>query len=239
MSRDARNVLLLGFLAVVLLVVGFYFLLLGPLLSRLNEADQQRDTQEAQLAQVQQEVAELEEVRRNSPEIERQLLELSKRIPTQPEIPTLVVQMEEIARSSNVSQLSIEPGTPGPPPGGGDFSVVPVTLRFRGTYDEMQNFLLQTRNLVRLVTVTNLSYCRLGPTGDLEPLDPDHACEIEIEEAEEGVAGEGTVVDPTIEADLLVEIEAEVYYQPTDVPDGTAPVAPAAPETTTAAPEAE
>ena len=232
MSRDARNVLLLGFLAVVLLTVGFYFLLLGPLLSRLNEAAQQRDTQEAQLAQVQQEVAELEEVRRNSPEIERQLLELSKRIPTQPEIPTLVVQMEEIARSSNVSQLSATPGTPGPPPGGGDFSVVPITLRFRGTYDEMQNFLLQTRNLVRLVTVTNLSYCRLP-----EPLDPEHGCE--IEEAEEGVAGEGTVVDPTIEADLLVEIEAEVYYQPTDVPDGTAPVAPAAPEATTAAPEAE
>jgi type IV pilus assembly protein PilO len=232
MSRDARNVLLLGILAAVLLVVGFYFLLLGPLLSRLNEADQQRDTQEAQLAQVQQEVAELEEVRRNSPEIERQLLELSKRIPTQPEIPTLVVQMEEIARSSNVSQLSITPGTPGPPPGGGDFSVVPVTLTFRGTYDEMQDFLLQTRNLVRLVTVTNLSYCRLP-----QPLDTEHSCP--VEEAEEGAVGEGTVVDPTIEADLLVEIEAEIYYQPTDVPDGTAPVAPAAPETTTAAPEAE
>ena len=231
MSRDARNVLLLGFLAVVLLVVGFYFLLLGPLLSRLNEADQQRDTQEAQLAQVQQEVAELEEVRRNSPEIERQLLELSKRIPTQPEIPTLVVQMEEIARSSNVSQLSIEPGTPGPPPGGGDFSVVPVTLTFRGTYDDMQNFLLQTRNLVRLVTVTNLSYCRT------ELLGTEAACPVEA--GEEGAVGEGTVVDPTIEAALLVEIQAEVYYQPTDVPDGTAPVAPAVPETTTAAPEAE
>lgn len=238
MRRDARNVLILGFLAVILLVVGFYFLLLGPLLSRLNEADQQREAQEAQLAQVQQEVAELEEVRRNSPEIERQLLELSKRIPTQPEIPTLVVQMEEIARSANVTQLSITPGTPSPAPGGGDFSVVPVTLRFRGTYDEMQDFLLQTRNLVRLVTVTNLSYCRLP-----EPLDDEHSCP--IEEAEEGVGGEGTVVDPTIEADLLVEIEAEVYYQPTDVPDGTAPMAPGVPETTTApetttvAPEAE
>ena len=232
MSRDARNVLLLGILAAVLLVVGFYFLLLGPLLSRLNEADQQRDTQEAQLAQVQQEVAELEEVRRISPEIERQLLELSKRIPTQPEIPTFVVQVEEIARISNVTQLSIDPGAPGPPPGGGDFSVVPVTLRFRGTYDEMQNFLLQTRDLVRLVTVTNLSYCRLP-----QPLDTEHSCP--VEEAEEGAVGEGTVVDPTIEAALLVEMEAEVYFQPTDVPDGTAPVAPAAPETTTAAPEAE
>ena len=184
------------------------------------------------MAQVQQEVADLEEVRRNSPEIQRQLLELSKRIPTQPEIPTLVVQIEEIARSSNVAQLSIEPGTPTPRPDGGDFSVVPVTLRFSGTYDEMQDFLLRTRNLSRLMTVTNLSYCRLP-----EPLDPEHACP--IEQVEEEVAGEGTVVDPTIEAALLVQIDAEVYYQPTDVPEGTAPVAPASPETTTAAPAAE
>ncbi len=232
MTRDARNVLILGFLAVVLIVVGFYFLLLGPLLSRLNEADQQRESQEAQLAQVQQEVAELEEVRRNSPEIQRQLLELSKRIPTQPEIPTLVVQIEEIARSSDVTQLSIEPGTPATSPGGGDFSVVPVTLRFRGTYDEMQEFLLQTRNLSRLMTVKNLSYCRLP-----EPLDTEHSCP--IEEGEEGGAGEDTVVDPTIESALLVGIEADVYYQPTGVPDGTAPVAPDPPETTNAAPEAE
>lgn len=215
--------LVAGILAILLLVVGFYFLLLGPLLSRLNEADQQREAQEAQLAQVQQEVAELEEVRRNSPEIERQLLELSKRIPTQPEIPTLVVQIEEIANSSNVTQLSIEPGTPAPPPGGGDYSVVPVTLRFLGTYDEMQGFLLQTRNLARLMTVTDVSYCRVPV------LDSEHSCPIE----EADVAGEETVVDPTIEAPLLVEIEAEVYYQPTDVPEGTAPVAPEVPTETT------
>ena len=220
MNRADRTVLLVGILVIVLVVVGFYLLLLAPLLSRLDEADQQRETQEAQLAQVQQEVAELEEVRRNSPEIERQLLELSKRIPTQPEIPTLIVQVEEIAQGSDVTQLSIEPGTPAPPPGGGDYTVVPVTLRFLGTYDEMQDFLLQTRNLARLMTVTNVSYCRIPV------LDSEHSCP--IEEAE--VEGEGTVLDPTIEAPLLVEIEAEVYYQPTGVPEGTAPLAP---ETTT------
>jgi len=223
-SRNDRNRIILGALAIVLLVVGFYFLLLSPLLGRLDEAAQRREANEARLAQLQQEVAELEEVRRNSPEIERQLLELSKRIPAQPEIPTLVVQVEEIARSSRVTQLSIEPGTPGPAPGGGDFSVVPVTMRFEGTYDEMQSFLLRTRNLARLMTVTDVSYCRVPV------LDPEHACPVEA--GGEG-AEETTMMDPSIEAQLLVQIDAEVYFQPTEVSAGEAPTAPTPPETTT------
>src|SRR5215204_7459574 len=154
MSRNDRNMLILGALGLVLIVIAFYFLLLGPLLGRLDEQAQAREDKQIQLAQLQQEVNELEEVRRNSPEIERQLLELNKRIPTQPEIPTLVVQIEEIAKAAGVTQLAIEPGTPGPPPGGGDYQAVPVTMTFNGTYDEMQDFLLRTRNLARLVTVT-------------------------------------------------------------------------------------
>ena len=218
MSRNDRNLLILGALAIVLIVIGFYFLLLGPLLGRLDEQAQARDDRQAQLAQVQQEVNELEEVRRNSPEIERQLLELSKRIPTQPEIPTLVVQVEEIANASDVTQLSIDPETPAPPPGGGDYSVVPVTMTFRATYDQMQDFLLRTRNLARLMTVTDISYCRVPL------LDSEHSCQ--VEDIDTGV--ETTTLNQTVEALLSVEIKAEVYFQPTGVPSGEAPIAPGA-----------
>ena len=202
MSRSDRNLLILGSLALVVLAVGFCFLLLGPLLSRLGEADHQREQREAQLAQLQQEVADLEEVRRNSPEIERQLLELSKRIPTQPEIPTLTVQIEEIARESGVTQISLVPGTPAPPPGGGDYSVQPITMSFEGTYQELQKFLRLTRNLARLMTVNDITY---------------------------EVFEEGTTAQPEIEKMLRVKIEAEVYFQPTGVPSGVAPTAPPPP----------
>jgi type IV pilus assembly protein PilO len=209
LSRNDRNLIILGSLAIVFLIVVFYFLLLGPLLGRLEAADQEREDREAQLAQLEQEVAELEEVRRNSPEIERQLLELSKRIPTQPEIPTLSVQIEEIARESGVTQISLIPGTPAPPPGGGDYTVQPITMSFEGTYEELQEFLALTDDLARLVTVNGITY-------------------EEVEDLEEG-----TTTQPEIEQMLLVEIEAEVYFQPTEVRSGDSPTAPTAPETTT------
>jgi type IV pilus assembly protein PilO len=224
-SRD-RNVLLLGLLVIALVVVGYYFLILSPLLNNLDERAQERDDKEAQLANLQQEVAQLEAIRREAPEIQRQLLELSKRIPEQPEIPTLVVQLEEIADASGVTQLRIVPGTPEAPAGGGDFSVVPITMSFDGTYEEMQDFLLRTRNLSRLVSVRSVTFCRPERVAD------DVLEEVEVQCPEE-VATEEIATIVGIEEVLDVEIEAEVYAQPSGVPAGTPPTAPTPPETTT------
>jgi type IV pilus assembly protein PilO len=227
-SSSDRNILILGLLILVLIIVGYYFLFLGPLLGNLDARAQERSAKESQLASLQQEVAQLEAIRRNAPETERQLLELSKRVPSQPEIPTLVLQIEEVADASGVTQLSIEPGAPEPPPGGGDFSVVPITMSFEGTYEQLQDFLLRTRNLARLVTVKTVTYCRVVPLGVGE-----ETCSIDVP-----VTGETTAL-PEIEQALQVEIEAEVYFQPSiepsNVPAGTPPVAPAPPEETTVA----
>ena len=231
MSRNDRNILILGILGIVIIVVGYYFLLLSPLLQRLDEQAQARDDKQAQLEQVQLEVNELEAVRRNSPEIQSQLLELSKRVPTQPQIPTLVVQVEEIADASGVTQLSVDPEPPTAPAGGGDYQAVPVTMTFDGTYDQMQDFLLRTRNLTRLVTVTELRYCRNPTIGE------EASCEIEGEAS--GATDETTTLNPAVETRLSVEVQADVYFQPEGVPSGAETTAPTPQETTTPSPPAE
>ena len=204
---SGRNALILGLVAIGLLVALLWVLLIGPLLGRLDARAEEREEKEAQLADLQQEIEGLEAVRQNAPDIERQLLEYSKRIPTQPQIETLTVQIEEVATASGVTQTSIVPGTPGPPPGGGDYSVYPITMSFEGTYEELQQFTLGVRNLVRLVTINDITY----------------------EEAPEG-----TTPAPGVERLLRVTIEAEVYFQPSvapsDVPSGEAPTAPVAPD---------
>lgn len=212
MESGQRNLLVLGAVGLVVLAVGFYLLLLGPLLENLDQQAEAREERQARLQGLEEDVARLEEVRRNSPELQRQLLELNKRIPDQPEFDTLVVQVEDIAEAAEVTQTRVERGDPVPPEGGGDFTVQPITMSFEGTYEELEDFLTRADALVRLITVNVINF--------------------EISE-------EGTTAAPDIEQNLLVEIEAEVYYQPAGVPDGTAPVAPEAPETTTATPEAE
>jgi type IV pilus assembly protein PilO len=225
-----RNLIILGALGIVLLIVIYYFLLLSPLLQRLDEQAQARDSKQAQLEQVQQQVNQLEEIRRESPDIERQLLELSKRIPAQPQVPTFVVQVQEIADASGVTQLTVDPDASTSPEGGGDYRVVPVTMQFTATYDEMQDFLLRTRNLARLVTVTNITYCR--SEADTAATAGDTETSISCPSLPTGDEGEVTTLNPSVETLLDVEIKADVYYQPTDATSGEVPPT-VVPETTT------
>ncbi|MBA2442627.1 MAG: type 4a pilus biogenesis protein PilO [Rubrobacter sp.] len=207
MSASDRNTLIIGVGAILLAVLGFYFLLLAPLRAEIADREEERDAREQQLQQLEAEVAELEEVQRQAPELERQLLELSRRVPEQEEIPTLILQVEEIAASSGVTQLLIQSGevaepTEEVPEGeGGDYTAIPVTMSFEGTYVELQEFLLRLRNLTRLVTVNEVTYEEVEEVADDE---------------EEGVE---------IDEDLLqVELVTEVYAQP---PGGLDPAPPA------------
>ena len=215
MGRNDRNILILGILILILLAVGYYFLLFSPLRQEYLDASERRAQKEQQKAQLEQKVAQLENVRRNAPDIERQILEISKRIPEQDEIPTLVVQIEEIANGADVTQFSIEPGAPEAPPGGGDFSRIPITMTFTGTYLEMQDFVLRLRNLARLVTVNEVSYCRPDPVSDAD-------CPFDIEGLNEGGGGGRTTpANREIEEEVRVQILAEVYVQPAAGGEGT------------------
>ncbi|MDQ3285546.1 MAG: type 4a pilus biogenesis protein PilO [Actinomycetota bacterium] len=191
MDRNDRNILILGVLILVALAIAYYFLLFSPLRQDYLAKYDERTRRESQKQQLEQTAAQLENIRRNADDIERQILELSKRIPEQAEIPTLVVQTEEVARAADVTQLRIEPGDPQAPPGGDDFSRIPITMSFEGTYEQLQDFLLRVRNLARLVTINAVNY----------------------EPAEERAGGE-TTVSRNVEDLLMVELEAEVYVQP-------------------------
>jgi type IV pilus assembly protein PilO len=203
-DRNDRNILILGVLALILLAVAYYFLLFSPLRQEYLARYDERTQKEAREQQLEQTVADLENVRRNAPDIERQILEYGKRVPEQDEIPTLVVQIQEVADEANVTQLSIRPGSPEAPPGGGDFSRIPITMSFEGTYEEMQDFLLRVRNLARLVTINDVTYCRPPPRG------PEANCPIQ----KAGQTGGETTASGGGGNKLTVEVAAETYVQP-------------------------
>lgn len=202
LNLNDRTLLLLSVLAVVVVALIAYFLVVGPLLNRVGDRAEERDAKQAQLDQVSAQVRDLERVQQNAGNLGQRLLELNKRVPEEPEIPTLLVQMQEIATLSNVTQIRIEPGTPGPPPAGGTYSIVPLTMSFQGTYEDLRDFLLRSNDLARLVTVNGVSY---------EPVDP--------------AVGEEDLSEVGVEQVLNVEIEAEVYFQPQGTTsDGSTPL---------------
>lgn len=199
MDRESRLILLLGVLALVVVALLYYFLLLSPLRASYTQAREERAALEQQRDGVNQQVAQLEAIRADAPNIQRRILEYSKRLPESDEIDTLVVQVEEVSRLAGVTQLTITPESPEASPNGGDFSRIPVTMSFEGNFNDMQDFLFRLKNLSRLVTVNEVSY------EELEAL------------AEEGATtggADGAAAEATGENLLSVTITAETYVQP-------------------------
>jgi Tfp pilus assembly protein PilO len=219
-DRNDRNILILGILILVVLAIAYYFLLFSPLRQEYLDRFAQRSQKEQQKQQLEQTAAQLENIRRNADDIERQILELSKRIPEQAEIPTLLVQIEEVAEAADVTQFSIEPGAPEAPPGGGDFSRIPITMTFLGRYEQMQDFLLRVRNLARLVTVNEVTYGRSPETIS------GASCPAQIQQEGGETTGEGTTrTNEEVESLLEVQVVAEIYVQPA-AGEGTTTAAP-------------
>lgn len=204
MGSNERNTLILVGLILVVLIVGYYFLVFSPQRQEIAERREERSTKETQLQQLQQEVADLEDLQARAPEIERQLLQLSELIPENPEVPTLVVQLQEIAAAANVTQVSIQPEDPQPPAGGGDYTVIPVTMSFEGTYGELQNFLLRLQNLARLVTVSGLTY-------------------EEAEQQEGTTTGGGESPEDLLQIEVTSEVYAKASGSAAAAPDSPSP----------------
>ena len=71
MDRNDRTILILGVLILVLLAIAYYFLLFSPLRQQYLDRYDERALKEAKEAQLERTITELENVRRDAPDVER------------------------------------------------------------------------------------------------------------------------------------------------------------------------
>lgn len=169
-----RQRLLLIAIAALLVLLAFNYLVYQPRQARYR-------TLTAELVQRQQErdrlraiVGRTEALEREYSELQAVVAILDAKLPTEKEIPSLLVQLEELVTSMKVDLSVIGPGalqpaqaqTPGgaqagaQPAGASGYGVVPVRLRVTATYPELVELLGALQNFPRLMAVKTIS---VGP----------------------------------------------------------------------------
>jgi hypothetical protein len=156
---------------VVLLVLG-WFLLVSP--QRQTAASIARATQaaEAQIVEAQREAQpQTTPAAPKQPEIKTAALyELAKAMPTDTDMPDVLLELDQVARAAGVSVESITPGAQFASNG---FTVQPINLSFSGDFYSLTDLLYRLRSLVtvrhgeldaygRLFSVDSVG---LSPTG--------------------------------------------------------------------------
>jgi Pilus assembly protein, PilO len=142
-AKLARNKVTIAAAAAVLLVsVLAYLVVVGPKRSRASELQKDISTTRVELAQ-----ARIDQARtKNTPAAPvGDLKRLTKAMPSQTDMPGVVLELARVAHETGISFDSI---TPAEPVAGSGFQKVPVSLVFQGNFFELSDFLFRLRNLV-------------------------------------------------------------------------------------------
>lgn len=169
-----RATLLLVALAAVAVVVLAFLFLIKPKMDEASELRTEAQDVRDQQSQIRSQIAALEEVRADSPDLEAELAAASAVVPEDPALPAALRQLQVAADDSGVTLISVSPGAPA---SAGvedlpELSSIPVSLSLEGGYFQVVDFLRRLEDpritsrgiLVQDVTVAPEAYPTLAVT---------------------------------------------------------------------------
>lgn len=157
-----RNVLIFV-LALVGVTVAYFFLAFNPQSNRISDTALQADEAEQRVRQLELDVARLEELQRQAPQLRERAARVDTAIPNDPQLAAFILQVQEASNASGIDWLSVSPSPPaaGQQPG---VLEVNVAINVTGGYFQVQDFLVRMESLPRAVTIGSVNL-GAGPRG--------------------------------------------------------------------------
>lgn len=209
LSAQVQLYIAIALIAVVTLAVVFLGIL--PYFQKAATVRSEITSEQSNLSAAQALLARRQSAKAQSAANEVELLRIANQVPDSPQLPSVIIELQDVANSSGVSFESITPGEPASPVPATDgvvanYTVVPVGLLIRGDWAEVIDYLRRIDDLERGVRVTEISALYVP-----------------------AVVEEGS---PAVPAYVEASISLEVYVMASAVPLNV----PAAPATTTTTP---
>ena len=162
MTRKMR--MLLSAVALIAIVAVAWMFLISPLRANIADANASIADETTKLSSAQAKLAAAETTKAEGQKNQARLLELAKMVPQSSQVPSLLVQIQDLADQSGIDFLSMSPGEPSDSSG---FQIIPLQLQFTGSYFDLSDFAYRVEQLVagpgRLLTVKSIQLA-LGGT---------------------------------------------------------------------------
>lgn len=153
-----RQQLIAGCAALCLAILAAsWFLIAKPRSKAVADLKAQAAQQESTNSSTRTQVAVLQDVARRLPDAQRQAAALSDRVPTQPELVSLIRQLADAAKHSGIDLTGITPTKPTALPVAPGLSSIGLTLAVKGDYASLEEFQTQLEDLQRSFLVTGLT----------------------------------------------------------------------------------
>jgi len=141
-------------IAVLILMVGAFFMLAWrPQTQKLADLESQWQEQSRRIETARTTISMLDEKRRSAAKTEAELVSIKSKMPTEAELPVLIVEMQNIANDAGVNLLSIRPGGL---TSQDEFSEMQVGVSAEGSYVAIIDYLRRIEKANRALKVNSV-----------------------------------------------------------------------------------
>jgi Tfp pilus assembly protein PilO len=144
---------ILGSIAIVLVMAVMFFLLVGPRRGQLAEVKEQVKAAESETVVLETELARLESLQKQAPQLQAALDEISDLVPEENRVSNFVFQVQQEANRAGLDFISITPQLPKSPPEGAPLAEVKIDIGAKGSFFTIQDFIRRLTELDRAVRI--------------------------------------------------------------------------------------
>lgn len=162
--RDQLLLTAVGLIVVLVAVVGFLIVpQVGALRSLDTQIDEARNEVEVQQALLRQREA----MKDDAAETDAKSLKLGALVPDRPDLPSLIIELQDIAFASGVKLTAITPAAP-TDSASGTYTVIPLDMTVEGSWTDVVDFLQRLPKLTRGVRTVEFA-ANVIESEDLSP----------------------------------------------------------------------
>ncbi len=204
MKISATQMMIAAGVLALVVALAAVFLLVVPQFSQLGDLQARRLAAEQTMSQTQAKLVQLEQVKRGASETQAQLIKISNEVPDSPELPTLVLELQNAADSAGLDFQSIKPAEPVDVTTA-KYKEISIQMKLQGRWADVLDFLRRTQKMTRAVRMVAVEVVPAPlPGGSL-----------------------ATTPTPDTPIDLTTNLTMKVYVMA--LPSAAASAAPAAP----------
>jgi Tfp pilus assembly protein PilO len=158
---------------IALVTVGVVFLVIVPMMQEAATLDSQIATEQGNLATAQALVARRQSAKAQSAANEVELMRIANQVPDSPQLPSLIIEVQDVANAAGVDLPQIQvgdvaPAAPGPDGVVRQFSTLQITVRVTGEWPNVIDFDRRLSKLDRGVRVVTSTFTYMPETEEEE-----------------------------------------------------------------------
>lgn len=145
----------------VLLAVAVVALLIWPQISAISTLDERLEDADIQILQAQTLLAQRQSIKARSAETEAKRMRLANQMPESPELPSLIVELQDTVNAAGLEFASLTPQQPVAQEAG--YSEIGMSLVVRGTWADTVDLLQRMPRLTRQIRIFGFSTSQYFP----------------------------------------------------------------------------